>query len=99
MSVTKPTVRFYRGTELIASVNPTPKTPFALIAESAGVDIPTNCTSGNCGTCLVRLIKGEVEIPDPLPPGLDEYLVDQGGILSCCLTPNSDCDIDILPPL
>ena len=29
----------------------------------------------------------------------DDYLVDQGGILSCCLVPEDDCDIDIIPPL
>ncbi len=99
MSGTKTKVRFFRGPELLASVKISSKTPFAQIAENAGVDIPTNCTSGNCGTCLVKLINGSVKLPEPLPPGLDEYLVDQGGILSCCLVPEDDCDIDITPPL
>ena len=47
-----------------------PDAPIVEIAELAGVDIPTNCTSGNCGTCLVRLISGEVDLPEELPLGL-----------------------------
>ena len=46
-------------------------------AIEAEVTIPTNCTSGTCGTCLVRLISGEVEIPESLPPGIDDFLVVQ----------------------
>ncbi len=99
MSGNRPKVRFFRGPELLATVKISSRTPFAQIAENAGIDIPTNCTSGNCGTCLVRLIDGLVELPEPLPPGLDQYLVDRGGILSCCLAPDDDCDIDIIPPL
>ena len=92
-------VRFFRGTEIIGSVTANPGVPLVDVAEMAGVDIPTNCTSGNCGTCLVRLISGEVEMPSVLPPGLDEDLVSEGGILTCCITPNGDCDIDVIPPL
>ena len=69
MSGTKSKVRFFRGPELLASVKISSKTPFAQIAENAGVDIPTNRTSGNCGTCLVKLINGSAELPEPLPPG------------------------------
>ena len=99
MPVFRPVVRFFRGSEIIGSAKAPIDAPLVEIAELAGVDIPTNCTSGNCGTCLVRLISGEVEIPDPLPPGLDDYLVEEGGILTCCLYPSGNCDIDIVPPL
>ena len=34
-----------------------------------------------------------------IPPGLDEYLIGEGGILSCCLSPTSSCQIDVRPPL
>ncbi len=99
MSDFQPLVRFFRGPEIIGSVKAPKTSPLVEIADLAGVHIPTNCTSGNCGTCLVRLIRGEVEIPDPLPPGLDDYLVEEGGILTCCLFPSGNCDIDIVPPL
>jgi len=99
MPDSQPLVRFFRGSEIIGSIKVPIDAPLVEIANLAGVNIPTNCTSGNCGTCLVRLIRGDVEIPDPLPPGLDDYLVDEGGILTCCLFPKGDCDIDVVPPL
>jgi ferredoxin len=48
---------------------------------------------------LVRLVRGTVELPEELPPGLDEDLVADGGILTCCLYPSGSCDIDVIPPL
>ncbi len=99
MPDSQPLVRFFRGSEIIGSAKAPREAPLVEIANLAGVKIPTNCTSGNCGTCLVRLIRGKVEIPAPLPPGLDENLVDVGGILTCCLFPKGNCDIDIVPPL
>ena len=94
-----PVVRFYRGSEIIGSAEASPGVPLVDVAEQAGIEIPTNCTSGNCGTCLVRLIRGEVGLPEVLPPGLDEDLVSEGGILTCCISPLENCDIDVKPPL
>ncbi len=94
-----PIIRFYRGSTIIGAAPANPNTPLVEIAELAGITIPTNCTSGNCGTCLVRLVRGRVEIPDEIPPGLDEELVANGGILTCCLYPSGPCDIDVIPPL
>ena len=99
MSDSLPLVRFFRGSEIIGHAEAEPETPLVEVAELAGINIPTNCISGNCGTCLVRLISGEVELPDVLPPGLDDDLVSEGGILTCCLFPLGNCDIDIIPPL
>jgi len=94
-----PIIRFYRGSKIIGTAPANPDTPLVEIAELAGITIPTNCTSGNCGTCLVRLVRGKVEIPDEIPPGIDEELVSNGGILTCCLYPSGSCDIDVTPPL
>ena len=69
------------------------------VADRIGIEIPRNCTSGNCGTCLVRLISGDIEYPDPLPPGLDEFLIEDCGVLSCCMISQGSCDIDIIPPI
>lgn len=92
-------VRFFRGRLLLRSVEIRDDEFLVDAADRAEIDIPRNCTSGNCGTCLVRLISGKVPYPDPLPPGLDEFLIEDGGILSCCMIPEGSCDIDIIPPL
>ncbi len=94
-----PVIRFFRGSKIIGSAPALPETPLVEIADLAGVVIPTNCTAGNCGTCLVRLISGTVAIPDKPPPGLDDYLLELGGILTCCLQPTGNCDIDVIPPI
>ena len=56
----RPVVRFLRGPHLLG------QTPFVsgrtLVehAIEAGVEIPTNCTPGTCGACMVTLMLGEV---------------------------------------
>ena len=99
MSEETPVIRFFRGSKPMGSARVVPDAPIVEIAELAGVEIPTNCTSGNCGTCLVRLISGQVDLPDELPPGLDEDLVAAGGTLTFCIYPIGSCDIDLIPPL
>ena len=92
-------VRFLLGALLLGLAEAEKDQPLVEVAEKAGVEIPTNCTSGNCGTCLVRLKSGEIDYPDPLPPGLDKSLVEDGGVLSCCMQAAGVCDIDVIPPL
>ena len=48
---------------------------------------------------MVTLMLGEVPLPDPLPPGLDDFLVEEGARLGCIGRPTGDVDIDIRPPL
>ena len=48
---------------------------------------------------MVTLIQGIVELPEILPPGLDDYLVENWARLSCIGIPLDDVDIDIRPPL
>jgi len=92
-------IRFFRGGLLLGSAEVDDGDFIVDVAEKIGINIQTNCTSGNCGTCVVRLISGEIEYPEPLPPGLDEYLIDESGVLSCCMISESSCDIDIIPPI
>lgn len=51
------------------------------VAESHGVDIPSNCRVGQCGTCATRVIDGEVEMETE--EGLDPALRRQGYRLLC----------------
>ena len=61
----RPVVRFLRGPHLLG------QTPFVagmtLVehAVEAGVEIPTNCSSGTCGACMVTLMLGDVPLSDP----------------------------------
>ena len=48
---------------------------------------------------MVTLIYGDVPLPDILPPGLDDYLVEECARLGCIGVPNGDVDVDIRPPL
>lgn len=48
---------------------------------------------------MVTLMLGEVPLPEPLPPGLDDFLVEEGARLGCIGQPTGDVDIDIRPPL
>ncbi|RPG79695.1 MAG: (2Fe-2S)-binding protein [Euryarchaeota archaeon TMED117] len=92
-------VRFFRGIQLLGQA--TVQADFTLVelAEDAGVSIPTNCSSGTCGTCMVTLLSGEVPLPEILPPGLDEDVVEDGARLGCIGCPKGDVDIDLRPPL
>ena len=92
-------VRFLRGAKLLGQTKLVPGMTIAEHGEDAGVEIPTNCTSGTCGACMVTLMLGEVPLPDPLPPGLDDFLVEEGARLGCIGRPTGDVDIDIRPPL
>ncbi len=92
-------VRFFMGAKLLGQTRLEPGDTVVEHAESAEVSIPTNCTSGTCGTCMITLLSGEINLPEILPPGLDDYMVEQSARLGCIGIPTTDCDIDIRPPL
>jgi len=94
-----PVVRFLQGAKLLGQTKLVAGQTIVEHAEAAGLKIPTNCTSGTCGTCMVTLLEGEVELSEILPPGLDNYLVERCARLSCIGIPLNDVDIDIRPPL
>ena len=91
-------VRFFMGAKLLGQTRLVLGETIVEHAESAGVNIPTNCTSGTCGTCMITLLSGDVPLPEILPPGLDDYMVEQGARLGCIGMPSNDCEIDIRPP-
>ncbi len=93
------TVRFYRGELLLGVTETEPNIPLIELAEAIGVDIPRNCTSGNCGTCMCRIKSGTVSFPEILPPGIDEDLIEEGAVLTCIGISEGAIDIDLIPPL
>lgn len=92
-------VRFLRGAKLLGQTHLLEGETLVEHAILAGVDISTNCTSGNCGTCLVTLLEGDVSLPEPLTPGIYEELIEDGARLACIGIPSTATDIDILPPI
>lgn len=94
-----PLVRFFRGATLLGQTPTKEEQTLVEHALEAGLSLPTNCTSGTCGSCMVTLLSGRVDLPEPLPPGLDEFLVDEGARLGCILRPIGDVDIEIRPPI
>ena len=51
------------------------------VAEGAGVEIPSACRQGQCGTCKTRAIEGEVEMS--CENGLDAESKSRGFVLTC----------------
>lgn len=67
--------------------------PILELAEEVGVEIPSSCRSGTCGTCRAMKIKGEVECDET--PGLTDADREAGYILTCVSRPKSYVEIEI----
>jgi ferredoxin-nitrite reductase len=52
------------------------------VAENAGIDLPSSCRSGTCGTCKQKLVEGEVKYEGD-PEALEESDRTSGFILTC----------------
>ncbi|MFB2834538.1 2Fe-2S iron-sulfur cluster-binding protein [Floridanema evergladense] len=63
------------------------------VAEAEGIEIPSNCRSGNCGTCKQKLRLGEVEYQSE-PNALSDSEKEQGFILTCISHPVGRVAID-----
>lgn len=61
-------------------------------AEAGGVEIPSSCRQGQCGTCATRLIRGEVALD--ADTGLTPELRDAGYTLTCVGHARSDVELD-----
>ena len=97
--MSKPVVRFRRAALPLATIEAEIDETLLDLAHRAGISVPSNCKSGTCGTCMMTLISGSVSGLDPLPPGLDEEFVADGGILTCIGRTEEACEIDVLPPI
>ena len=56
------------------------------IAEQNGIEIPSSCRSGSCGTCKQKLLEGKVKYEGE-PDSLDDSEKAQGFILTCISHP------------
>jgi ferredoxin-NADP reductase len=58
-----------------------------------GVAIPSACRQGQCGTCKIRLLEGQVHMTDE--QGLDAESKARGFILTCVGHPGGDVRLDV----
>lgn len=56
---------------------------------------PHNCCAGDCGTCLCRVVSGEVEELIDTGHLIDDEEREEGWVLGCQTMPRSDVEIDI----
>lgn len=62
-------------------------------AKDAGVYIPYSCEAGICGSCKVRVLKGQVSGQND--GGLEDDEATDGWTLACCYRPVTDLEIDL----
>lgn len=61
-------------------------------AKAAGLNIPSGCTFGLCGTCKVRKLSGEVHMVHN--GGISDEDIAEGWILACCSNPIGKVVVD-----
>lgn len=67
--------------------------PILDLAEEVGIEIPSSCRAGTCGTCRAMKIKGEVECEDT--PGLTDVDREAGYILTCVSRAKNYVEIEV----
>ncbi|HEY0213280.1 MAG TPA: hybrid-cluster NAD(P)-dependent oxidoreductase [Paenirhodobacter sp.] len=63
------------------------------VAKRSGLNIPSGCTFGLCGTCKVKKVSGEVHMVHN--GGISDEDIDEGYILACCSNPMGRVEIEI----
>ncbi|AFM11831.1 hybrid-cluster NAD(P)-dependent oxidoreductase [Turneriella parva] len=67
--------------------------PILDLAEEVGVEIPSSCRAGTCGTCRAMKIKGEVECDET--SGLSDADREAGFILTCVSRAKTYVEIEV----
>jgi glycine betaine catabolism B len=63
------------------------------LAEQSGIVIDYECRNGNCGQCMVKCLKGQVEMAEQAE--LDDINRKKGWVYSCCSYPSSNIVLEI----
>lgn len=63
------------------------------VAKATGLNIPSGCTFGICGTCKVKKLAGEVHMVHN--GGISEEDIESGYILACCSNPLGQVEIEV----
>ncbi|MTI43015.1 ferredoxin-NADP reductase [Roseibium hamelinense] len=62
-------------------------------ARSAGLNIPSGCTFGVCGTCKIKKTSGDVHMVHS--GGISEEDIEDGFILACCSHPIGKVEVEV----
>lgn len=60
---------------------------------AAGLNLPSACEMGLCGTCKVKVLAGEVELSHQ--GGIDDQEISDGWTLACCSRPCGPLTLDL----
>lgn len=60
-----------------------------------GVALPYGCRNGTCGSCLGKVVEGEVFYPDGPPPALSDEDAEAGLAIFCQAQTDEDCMIEL----
>lgn len=63
------------------------------VAKRAGLNIPSGCTFGLCGTCRIRKTAGEVHMVHN--GGISDEDIAEGWILACCSNPMGKISVEV----
>lgn len=63
------------------------------VAKRAGLNIPSSCNFGLCGTCKVKKVSGEVAMVHN--GGISEEEIANGYILACCARPQGSVTLEL----
>jgi CDP-4-dehydro-6-deoxyglucose reductase len=67
-------------------------------AHAADILISYSCRSGQCGSCMGRVIAGEITYPKGLPDATNAAEAKAGQVLFCSAYAKSDLVIEIVKP-
>ncbi len=59
------------------------------------IAFPNGCRTGSCGTCLGKVVSGEIEYPDGLPLTVMEHEHEQGKAVFCVSIAKSDLALEV----
>jgi ferredoxin-NADP reductase/MOSC domain-containing protein YiiM len=74
----------------VATVWTRPDSPLLELAEDSGISIPFGCRAGSCGTCVTKLVSGDVSyLHEPGAP------LAEGEVLTCVAVPETEVVLDV----
>ncbi|WP_442772283.1 2Fe-2S iron-sulfur cluster-binding protein [Paenirhodobacter enshiensis] len=63
------------------------------VAKRSGLNIPSGCTFGLCGTCKIKKVSGEVHMVHN--GGISDEDIEEGYILACCSNPLGRVEVEV----
>jgi len=60
-----------------------------------GLALPYGCRNGACGSCVGKVLRGEIRYPGGKPAGITEHEAAEGKALFCQAFPEGDLDIEV----